>query len=333
MIYNDTLKEKSLQNNFFNLSKLFKKYIFLLKLNICIWCIIKFFSYIINQLKANKTKICLCTLGKNENKYITEFVEHYKKYGVDKIFIYDNNNLNGERFEEVIMKYIENGFVEIRNWRGIEKAQFKIMKDCYETNFDKFDWLIFYDIDEFIYLKYFKSIKAFLSQSKFNKCKKVELNWIHKVEKGISLYYDNRPLKIRFNKRESNIYKKSFYPQIKSIIRGNIKNITFDCVHLLAHNIKSCDGFGRLSNTNGVKTLNPDFKKYYINHYYGKSLQEFVEKILNGCASLGKTNTTMLAKINRYFEIYNIDKKKIDYIENKTGLDLSFYKAKVVQRL
>ena len=50
--------------------------------------------------------------------------------------------MTGENFEEII-----------KNWRGIEKAQFKIMNDCYKNNYDIFDWLIFYDIDEFIYLK------------------------------------------------------------------------------------------------------------------------------------------------------------------------------------
>ena len=61
--------------------------------------------------------------------------------------------MTGENFEEIIGDYIIQGFVEIKNWRGIEKAQFKIMNDCYRNNYDIFDWLIFYDIDEFIYLK------------------------------------------------------------------------------------------------------------------------------------------------------------------------------------
>ena len=34
-----------------------------------------------------KTKICICTLGKEENKYTREFVEYYKKIGVDKIIL------------------------------------------------------------------------------------------------------------------------------------------------------------------------------------------------------------------------------------------------------
>ena len=51
--------------------------------------------------KLKKTKICICTIGKRENKYIKEFIEYYKNYGIDKIFLYDNNNLNEEYFENI----------------------------------------------------------------------------------------------------------------------------------------------------------------------------------------------------------------------------------------
>ena len=57
-------------------------------------------------------RVCLCTVAKEENKYIREFVEHYKKYDIDKIYIFDNNDKNGEKFEEVINDYIKIGFVE-----------------------------------------------------------------------------------------------------------------------------------------------------------------------------------------------------------------------------
>jgi hypothetical protein len=45
-------------------------------------------------------------------------VEHYKKIGYDKIFIYDNNNIGDEKFEDVLSKQISNKFVEIINYRG-----------------------------------------------------------------------------------------------------------------------------------------------------------------------------------------------------------------------
>ncbi len=37
-----------------------------------------------------------------ENHYIREWIEYYLNLGVDKIFLYDNNDINGEKFEDEI---------------------------------------------------------------------------------------------------------------------------------------------------------------------------------------------------------------------------------------
>ena len=42
---------------------------------------------------AFKSKVGLCVIGKQENKYAKEFVEYYKSIGFDHIFIYDNNDM------------------------------------------------------------------------------------------------------------------------------------------------------------------------------------------------------------------------------------------------
>ena len=47
-------------------------------------------------------KTALCAIAKNENLYIREWVEYYMKLGFSNIILYDNNNINGECFEEVI---------------------------------------------------------------------------------------------------------------------------------------------------------------------------------------------------------------------------------------
>ena len=36
----------------------------------------------------DKLRVCLCTIGKEENKYVLEFVSHYKKYNMDKIIYF-----------------------------------------------------------------------------------------------------------------------------------------------------------------------------------------------------------------------------------------------------
>ena len=176
-------------------------------------------------MKINKLKVCLCTIGKLENLYVREYISHYIKYGVDKIFIYDNNDLNGERFENVINDYIENDIVEIINYRGLIKSQLKAYQQCLNSNYDKYNWLIFYDMDEFIFLKNFSNIKNYLSQERFNKCESVQLIMVFHNDNDL-LYWDNRTLFERFNKTIKNNRLAPF----KTILKGNIKT-KISCVH------------------------------------------------------------------------------------------------------
>ena len=82
---------KKLNNYYIN-----NKYISLISLSFTIFILSN-----IGDRKEN-LKVCLCTLGKEENRYIREYIEHYKNYGVEKIFLYDNNDINGEHFESII---------------------------------------------------------------------------------------------------------------------------------------------------------------------------------------------------------------------------------------
>ena len=110
-------------------------------------------------------------MGKNENKYAIEFIEHYKNYKINKIFIFDNNDINGEMFENVLSDYIKNEFVKIINYRGKMHPQLDVLRECYKINYKAYNWIIMYDMDEFINLKNIKNIKIFLNDEKFMYCK------------------------------------------------------------------------------------------------------------------------------------------------------------------
>ena len=99
-----------------------------------------------NKIPLSNTKICICTLAKQENLYIREYLDHYKNYGVNKIYLYDNNDINGEKFEDVINDYINSGFVELSNWRGRREIQHAILNDCYRKHKDNYDWVMFSEI-------------------------------------------------------------------------------------------------------------------------------------------------------------------------------------------
>lgn len=282
----------------------------------------------INEINnINKIKVCICTLGKNENRYIREFISHYRKYGIDKIFLYDNNNINEESFDKIISDYIKINYIEIFNYRGKEAPQFKIFKDCYKKNNKIYDWLIFYDLDEYINLKNYSNIKQFLSEKKFNNCKLIYLNCIRHTDNDL-IYYDNRSLAERFPIIKWN--SKMF--TVKTIIRGNITKIKFKTSHWLDRRIKGCNSFGeKVEPTQKMKMDNDinNFKNNYIDHYCFKSTEEYINKINKGDAIFGKNKKIMMHKIKLYFNYNKITLEKIQFIEKESGLDLKEYKLKI----
>lgn len=154
----------------------------------------------LNKKQTYKMKVCICTIGKLENLYIREYLDYYKKLGVDKIYIYDNNEINDESFETVIFDYIKTNFVNIIDYRGFPRPQNRMMNSCYKMNYLKYDWIIFNDIDEFLYLKNYSNIKNFLNEYKFNKCKIIYLNFIFYTDNN-NLHFENKTVISRFKER------------------------------------------------------------------------------------------------------------------------------------
>lgn len=275
-------------------------------------------------LKKNNIQVCLCTLGKKENRYIREYIQHYEKYGVDKIFLYDNNDINDEKFEEVIKDYIDKGFVEVLNWRGKIKAIYNIMNDCYINNNNNYDWLIFYEVDEFIHLYNNQSIKTFLGQKIFNKCQVIYLNFVQHTDNNL-LYYENKPLAIRFPEVEPKARKNTGIQSIKSIVRGHIQKFKINHIHYLNKHLKYCNGFGNKEKIVNYRQTKPDYKYNYIDHYYSKSTEEFINKVNRGDA-YSLTLKYKMGKVKKYFLQSKLTLEKIKLIENYTGLNLDNYK-------
>ena len=280
--------------------------------------------------KETNTTIALCVIAKEENKYMREFVEFYKKMKVDRIFLYDNNELEGERFEDVISDYIDSGFVNVTNFRGLERPQHKSYKDCYQKNNESYDWLIYYDVDEFIYLKDFKDIKSFVEDKRFKNCERIQLNWVFYTDNNL-LYYDSRNVLERFTEKEPNARNRKIggSQEIKSMVRGHNPNLHLHCIHVIDKNLKSCDGFGRKKKVVDLRTLQSDYEYYYLRHFYSKSTEEFIEKIMKSDVVHAQSKVTQMNKIKRYFTYSKVTKEKLDLIEKRTGLNLSSYRKRI----
>ena len=278
----------------------------------------------VSPIINNKLKVCVCTLGRNENLYIREFVSHYEKYGVDKIFLYDNNKKDGERFEDVIGDCINNSFVELLDWRGKDQPIFPIMNDCYRKNNNTYDWLIFYEIDEFINLYNYSNVKDYLNQDIFKNCSIIHLNIINHSDND-KLYYENKSLHERF---PAIVPLERSQISVKSIVRGNISNLQISWMHYINENIPGCNGFGGPSDL----IHGNDFKYYVIDHYYSKSTEEFIRKITRGDCWRG-TFDYIQHRTEKYLNQNHITLEKIGMLEKGIGINLSKYKKYIIKRI
>lgn len=281
------------------------------------------FIIIKDYINNKNLKVCVCTLGRKENLYIREFVSHYENYGVDKIFLYDNNLKDGERFEEVIGDYIKKDFVELLDWRGRYQPIFPIMNDCYNKNKNKYDWFIFYEIDEFINIYKYKNVKDFLRLKRFKNCDVIQLNIINHSDND-KLYYENKTLHERF---PAIVPLKKSQISVKSILRGNISKLKIKWMHNINNKLRGCNGFGRPR-----KIYGNDFKYNVIDHYYSKSTEEFIQKIMRGDA-WRNTFDYIQHRTEKYLNQNHITLEKIETLEKGIGINLSKYKKYITKSI
>ena len=116
------------------------------------------------------------------------------------------------------------------------------------------------------------------------------------------------------------------FRSVKSIIRGKQENVTFECLNRLNKRVDGCNGNGKIAKMDRYRMKEPDFENFYIDHYFSRSVDEFIKKYDEEDLKIKETH--FKDDFTHYFKINKIDDKKIKYIEEKTKLDLSKYKLK-----
>ena len=144
------------------------------------------------------SNVVICAIAKNENLYLRDWVEYHKQLGIDRIYLYDNNDINGERFEEVIKDYINSRYVVVFDRRGIEKGlvfdenNINLQNKCYVETYNNlqiysnYKWIFFIDIDEYIYVKE-GTLAEQLNSEKYKDFDTIVFPWV--------IYNDNNKLK------------------------------------------------------------------------------------------------------------------------------------------
>ena len=276
-------------------------------------------------------KTLLCCIGRKENRYIREFVEYYKKIGFDHICLYDNNYEGEEHFEDAIGDYVDGGFVEIIDYRGRQMCQIRAYNDCYERFGDAYDWIAFFDCDEFLTFSdgAGETIDEVLSWSGYDGYDSVFVNWLVYGDGGM-LTDDGRPVLERFTERltfnpdrEKNEMCRN--DVIKIIVRGGLPEAKFASTHSLLTKLNCCNDIGeKVSYKCGMHEYNYD--RMYIRHYQCKTIEEFLWKGSRGYADQPNRTDDYFVRIRGMFFTHNkVTREKLQYIKDKIGLDLFKY--------
>lgn len=265
--------------------------------------------------------IAICGIAKNENLYVREWVEYHKYIGVEKIFIYDNNDIDGEHLEEVLYDYIPS-FVEIINVRGIEKEstqedglilQNHCYVECYNNHKSEYDYMAFIDIDEFINTRN-KDINEVLSS--YNNFDTLLLSWKNHGDNGL-VRYDNRPVRERFTGgvRSNTGFRNN--KCCKSIVHCGNKDIIISPKASIRHKFLFKDGINIDSTGKIIKEINhinaqllsPVYGKLYIDHYITKTLEEYLFRYYNrvDSSSISKKRKFLLVDVINNFYKFNYE--------------------------
>ena len=249
-------------------------------------------------------KIAICVIVKNTYKYMDEWIEYYLNLGFDKIIIYDNNDISDKR--KIKTKHFLK--VDIINCRSKYNAQLESYKDCYEKYGDYYDWIAFFDSDEYLQLNRNKWNDVHDLLNNYSNADILAINWVNYGDMGKIKRNENIPV----NKFFTEPAKKwnDFY-HYKQFIRTCLEDIEIHQHSIISNNpnIKRMDiGFHLLPLDKPLTKRH--YQDCFIKHVLTKTLMEYIEeKAFNGKPTT-RNDRTNEKSFGYYFDVNEITPEK-----------------------
>lgn len=282
-------------------------------------------------------KTLLCGIAKLENDYVREWVEYHLNLGFDHIIIGDNNDPDGEILQHPIIDYILSGKVTVIDVRTPEVTQMSFYNDLYDNYCNDYDWVMFLDIDEFLFLEEDKTVHEYLSRDVFKDFNSIKIHWIIMDDNNM-LTNTGEPVVKRFshpakpiqmiwmnpNKPEET-YSLEMNMFVKSFVKPKIENVWWDNAPQLIPKylnkgcgLKMCNNKGdklddKYLDDTVVKEI--DYTLAHIKHYRTKTIEEYISKKCTRAWPIVDCNDKDF--VERYLNLnffFDINEKTIDKI-------------------
>ena len=231
--------------------------------------------------RPKSKKMALVAVGRLENKYAKEWVDHHLKAGFDKIYIYDNNYIGEEHFEDVLKTAIAKKKVEIIDWRNMDHQQNAAYRDWYEHHKHDYAWAAFFDFDEFLQVDDVECLHNVLDCVD---AAVVKVNWECYGDNNL-IKADKKKVQARFTTPIANdVNVKDPHGDnylVKSFVRGGLPFAIWRNPHCpkVPGSYAYIDG----TKTDGTAIHQPDYTVARLKHYVTKTIEEWMTlKVVRG---------------------------------------------------
>lgn len=226
--------------------------------------------------------LTICSIVKDENEYLEEWIRYHLKIGVTQIYLYDNGSKMPVK--HLIKKLKLTRHVTVINFPGATK-QLQAYKNCIKRYSYSAKWIAFIDADEFLVPKStLGNMPAILEA--FEPYGALGINWQlfgssgHKIRTGkpvLDNFIRKAEIGFHINKHVKCIVQPK---KVRSVLNPHefVYIDNYECVN---------ENFVTVSN--GFS--DPSINKVQLNHYYCKSYEEFEAKIERGFSDRLSTRT------------------------------------------
>jgi hypothetical protein len=244
---------------------------------------------VLGQQEFNMKTALVC-IAKNEENYIQEWIDYHLKLGFDDIIIYQNNwRWSGETKNVIKIDFDGN------------TKQIPAYNHFINENVNRYDWVAFFDVDEFLVLKKHKNINEFLKD--YSDYPAIGINWVLFGDNGHNKINGEYSVLKRFTKRQNSVND-----HVKCIVKLNKPFLmgvhTPDFISWVDTN---------KNYNNGNFNQNGDYEIAQINHYFCKTEEEFKLKCERGRSDIQSLRTMVEFEPHNINEIEDLTAFKFMY--------------------
>lgn len=264
-------------------------------------------------------KCIVCAIAKLENEYIYEWAQYHLNLGFSEIHVYDNNDEDGERIDDVFSNTDIQNRVMVHNVRGLRCMQKPVYQECYEQV--DFDWCAFIDVDEFITFNEKTGIKSIAELlGSLNNFDAIHLNWLCygdcdmlRKREGDVLDRFKQPImpldfKVEYVDKEENSHIKTIVKKGLDIDWVNGDDVFKSNPHTPNRLRNICDAKGHPVDNEPWGSI--DFDVAYIRHYVTMTIEEYRRKDIRKAADTISLDHHCITK---FFQYNSITIRKLIY--------------------